>query len=178
MRARPLVVSVLLAATFPGANASRATLTGKLDCVGLGSSKGQPPPKEYTVVFGVVAVPASPRYLYALQTSRTGDEGYRLFAKSGLWFKTGSQFELGVPAALWGHAALGWGNPGAPAEQATMAKCPSHPHEWMALPGGFWTDNRRCLPVVITSGKKAATVRIGLGIPCAGQKPPTGLSEP
>ena len=47
--------------------------------------------------------------------------GYRLLAKSGLWFKTGSQFELQVPASLWSHAA----------------------------------------PVVITSGKKAATVRIG-----------------
>lgn len=68
------------------------------------------PPPGMRVVLRVVALPASPGLRHALQTSRTGAPGSRLFAKWGLWVRSGTRFAVIVPAVLRGQLSICWGN--------------------------------------------------------------------
>lgn len=146
----------------------------KLPCYGQTVS----PPPDFMVVLGVVAVPAAPKYANALQTTHTyGGERFRLFAKTGLWYKRGKRFRISVPAAMVDQLAIGWGGPGVPRPTAYSDACSGMPHEWVAVPGGYWVSETICAPLKIRVGSRTATVRIGIGIPCAGQAPPAGSTE-
>ena len=87
-------------------------------------------PADFTVVLGVVALPATPK-AHALQT--------RPFAYSDA--------------------------------------CAGLSHEWVAIPGGYWVSETMCAPLTVRVGSRTATVRIGIGTPCAGQAPPVGPTE-
>jgi len=134
------------------------------------------------VVLGVVALPIAPRY-GALQTARTGMHGrLRLFAKTGLLIKPGATFELVVPAALRRRMALGWGNAdeGAPSGRMIVGGCgrgETTGAKWLAYAGGYYVSRPACLPLVVVAARRRRTVRIGVGAPCPGQRPPRGPTQ-
>ena len=70
-------------------------------------------PADFTVVLDVVALPASPRYPSALQTSASGieDPAARLFAKTGLLVRRDAEFELTVGEEDRARLSIGWGSP-------------------------------------------------------------------
>lgn len=128
-------------------------------------------------VLGVVALPASPRY-GALQTSRSGGDGpERLFAKTGLIVRAGRSFDLVVPDGT--TLGIAWGSaPAKPSRRLHVPACPSAGGDgWLAYAGGYWTDRPACVTVVVVAGDRQRRVRIGLGTPCPGQRPPEQPTE-
>ena len=80
-----MLLSVRLVHSFPLTTPNRPGRTLPCD-EAIGN---QSPPHGMRVVLGVVALPASPGLRHALQTSRTGAPGSRLFDKWGLWARSG-----------------------------------------------------------------------------------------
>ena len=174
----PAVTAVEATSTVVGLGASASTASptksDQLPCYGQAIS----PPPNFTVVLGVVAVPAAPKFANALQTTRTyGGERFRLFAKTGLYFKRGKRFEISVPAVMADQLAIGWGGPGVPRPFAYSDPCSGMPHEWVGVPGGYWVNETMCAPLNIRAGSRTATVRIGIGTPCPHQGRPIGFTE-
>ena len=172
-----VTASVALSAALMGRGSESMASTAKsekLPCYARASS----PPPDFTVVLGVVAVPAAPKYPHALQTGHTyRGERFRLFAKTGLYYKRGKLFDISVPAAMTDQLAIGWGGPGVPRPFAYSDPCSAMPHEWVAVPGGYWVNETMCASLKIRAGSRTATVRIGIGTPCVGQAPPAGPTE-
>ena len=135
------------------------------------------PPRDYSVVLNVVGLPTSPQSR-ALQTARTHDvpPEPRLFAKSGLLIRADAKFSLLVPRRerLW----IGWANgPAQPHRAVVVRGCarPSHTRSgWLTYPGGFWVQAVGCFSLIVKSSGREQRMRLGLGAPCAGQKPPEG----
>jgi hypothetical protein len=128
------------------------------------------PPDTLTVYFAAVALPAASRFPNALQTSSSQRIGqFRLFAKTGLWFKPGTSFELEVPPELRGKLAIGWGDPGSPSDRVVFPKCSNVGNEWSVLPGGYWVTDPLCAPLIVRSEGVEHAVQFGLGVPCVGQ---------
>jgi hypothetical protein len=129
------------------------------------------------VVLGVVALPTAPAYS-ALQTGRTGMHGrLRLFAKTGLVIKPHVRFALEVPAALRGRMAIAWGNAGDPPPQGRFVvndcgRGARTGSKWLVYAGGYYVSRPGCMPLVVIAHGRRRRVRIGLGAPCPGQKPP------
>ena len=167
------------ATTAPVGSANTASMASptkseKLPCYGQALA----PPENFTVVLGVVAVPAAPKSANALQTTRTyRGERFRLFAKTGLYYKRGKRFEISVPAAMADQLAIGWGSPGVPRPLAYSDPCSGMPREWVGVPGGYWVNETMCARLNIRTGKRTSTVRIGIGVPCPRQGPPIGVTE-
>lgn len=140
----------------------------------------QSPPRDWQVVLGVVALPASPAAA-ALQTGLTGEAvpALRLFAKSGLVIKAGVTFALIAPSLNDNRVAIGWaGNPSTPSRRVLVASCADAGGTgWLAYPGGYWLDHPACIRMTIRSGTGKQQVAIGLGTPCPGQRPPQGPSD-
>lgn len=136
-----------------------------------------PPPVSLEIVLGVVALPASPGSP-ALGTSRTGYSGsLRLFAKTGLLIRARSVVDLSVPEQP-GQLSIGWGKPGVPSKHLRIPGCTAPTSTgWLAYAGGYWIDRTGCVAVVVNSGDKQQLVHIGLGTPCAGQRPPAEPSQ-
>ncbi len=134
----------------------------------------QSPPPGMRVVLEVVALPASPGLRHALQTSQTGAPGSRLFAKWGLWVRSGTRFELIVPAVLRGQLSIGWGNAGEShvGSIVTDPGCHAPRHRWINFAGGYWTTKPRCATLIVATNGQRRRVRIGIGQACAGQLPP------
>ena len=134
----------------------------------------QSPPRAMRVVLGVVALPTSPGLRHALQTSRTGAPGSRLFAKWGLWVRSDTRFELIVPAALRGQLSIGWGNAGEghAGSIVTDPRCQAHRRRWINFAGGYWTARPRCATLIVAANGERRHVRIGIGQACPGQLPP------
>lgn len=131
------------------------------------------------VVLGVVALPTSLRYS-ALQTALTSDAGpLRLFAKTGLAIRTGTTFELVVPAEYGDRLGIGWGGaPSAPTSRFTVADCANPGGTgWLAYAGGYWIDHPACVTLIVKAGGKQQTVHIGIGTACPGQLPPQGPTQ-
>ena len=131
------------------------------------------------VVLGVVALPISPQYP-ALGTSLSGDGNgpLRLFAKTGLFFRPGTRFELIVPARFASRLRIGWGAPGTPSQIVEVSNC-ANPGGggWLAIAGGYWIDHPACVPIIVRAGGKQQQVHIGVGKACPGQRPPQGPSQ-
>lgn len=140
----------------------------------------QPPPDDFQIVLGVVALPTSPRAA-ALGTSagtREPDPSLRLFAKTGLVIRAETRFELIVPEQPTGHLAIGWGPLSTPSRRVIVANCPDGRHTgWLAYPGGYWLSAPACISLIVRAGGKDQVVHIGLGTPCPGQQPPQGPSD-
>lgn len=129
------------------------------------------------MILGVVSLPAAPRY-GALQTARTGMHGrLRLFAKTGLLVRPGTTFELVVPAGLRHRLALDWGNAneGAPSSRFIVRDCGgpgATRSRWLAYAGGYYVAHPACVSLLVIADGRLRRVRIGLGTPCPGQRPP------
>lgn len=139
-----------------------------------------PPPRDYSVVLNVVGLPTS-LHSEALQTARRHDVPAepRLFAKTGLLIRADSRFSLLVPdrERLW----IGWANGPAQPHKAVVVRGCARPSEtrsdWLAYPGGFWVQAVGCYSLVVISSGREQRVRLGLGAPCSGQKPPEGPTQ-
>ena len=150
--------------------------SAELICDGFRADPQQPPP-DFTVFFDAVALPTSERYPSALQTGlqrSPTDPAGRLFAKTGLMYRPGHDFELVVPEQLRGRLSIGWDKR---AWRVTDPVCPGVPDEWMWLPGGYWVAETMCADLIVRSGTDERHVTIGLGTPCPGQAPPQGPSD-
>ena len=138
------------------------------------------PPRDYSVVLNVVGLPTSP-HSRALQTARTHDvpPEPRLFAKTGLLIRADSRFSLLVPhrERLW----IGWANGPAQPHKAVVVRGCARPSQarsgWLAYPGGFWVQAVGCYSLIVKSSGREQRMRLGLGAPCSGQKPPEGPTE-
>lgn len=172
--AKPSAPSTVAPATTP-ATGGAATLTCR-NYIAI-----HPPLEGYQVVLGVVALPTSPTHP-ALQTAGDGSESPRLFAKTGLLVKAGTSFELIIPADVprsAGRVGIGWGGaPSAPTRSVAVGPCRSPAAGgWLAYVGGYWIDHPVCLPLIVQANGRRQQVRIGLGTPCPGQRPPQGPSD-
>ncbi|HEV2257486.1 MAG TPA: hypothetical protein VGS06_30510 [Streptosporangiaceae bacterium] len=157
-----------------GRSASSATPAGEsvlLCSTGTAVSDAQVAPLH--VVLGVVALPVSPGYP-ALQTSLANGP-QRLFAKTGLVIRPGATFELIVPAPFTSRLSIGWSTP---SHRVVVSDCASPGRGgWLAYVGGYWIDHPACVPIIVRAGNRQQQVRIGLGTPCPGQRPPQGPSQ-
>lgn len=184
-RASAVVGALILAGCGGGASSGtkRATSTigdaagpQALDCGSYINT--QPPPTGYRVVLGVVALPAAPKWP-ALQTSRSGlnNHAERLFAKGALIIRAGSRSQLVVPAGLTGRLSIGWATTVPQRHRVIVDNCRprggSH-SGWLAYAGGFWLPHPACVSLLVEAHSLEQRVPIGLGTPCAGQKPPQG----
>lgn len=141
-----------------------------LDCSGAAVVHAVAP---LQVVLGVVALPISSRYP-ALQTFLSGNGPLRLFAKTGLFFRPGTTFELIVPARFTNRLSIGWGTP---SHRVVVNNCANTGGGWLALAGGYWIDHPACVPIIVRAGGKQQQVHIGVGTACPGQRPPQGPSQ-
>jgi hypothetical protein len=134
------------------------------------------PPPEFTVLFDAVALPTSETYPSALQTNLEpdADPAGRLFAKTGLFFRPGHDFEIAVPDQLRDRISIGWAQR---AWRVTDPACPGSSQDWTSLVGGYWVAETMCADLIVRSGSNERHVSIGLGTPCPGQTPPQGPSQ-
>ena len=155
---------------------TRFTAGSVLDCREASVVDGVGP---LPVVLGVVALPISPRYP-ALGTALSGDGGgpLRLFAKTGLFFRPGTTFELIVPARFASRLRIGWGNPGTPSQMVEVSNCANPGGSgWLAIAGGYWIDHPACVPIIVRAGGRQQQVHIGVGKACPDQRPPPEPSQ-
>ena len=91
------------------------------------SIDNRPPPRDWQVVRGVVALPASPR-ADALSTGLTGESfpALRLFAKTGLVIKTGVKFELVVTDLTGNRVGISWGDAPSTPSHRVVVNCPDN----------------------------------------------------
>lgn len=135
----------------------------------------RPPPGDFEIVAGVVALPASPGHA-ALQASEGGSGATeRLFAKTGLLVRAGATFELVVPTTVADRMAVTWGNPGIPTRRLTVNACQASGDsdaEWLAYPGGYLVDEVMCAPLNVVVQGEPHRVLVGIGQACPGQAAP------
>jgi hypothetical protein len=135
----------------------------------------QPPPGDFDVVAGVVALPASPQHV-ALQASDGGPgSAERLFAKTGLLVRAGATFELVVPSTVADRMAVVWGGPGTPTRRLTVDACRLRDGSaagWLAYPGGYLVDEVMCAPLDVVVRGTPHRVLLGIGQACPGQAAP------
>jgi hypothetical protein len=165
--------SVPAATTQPDSAASFVTL----QCVnGMSTHLGG---LDVRPVLGVVALPASPS-ARALATGRLGGPGQpRLFAKSALVVRKGSSFSL--RAATPKTLGFSW-NPhegdSSPTRSLLVKGCKgSSTSGWLAFVGGYYVDRPSCVALVVKTASGTRRVKVGVGTPCAGQRPPLGPSH-
>jgi hypothetical protein len=134
-----------------------------------------PPPGDFEIVAGVVALPTSPGHV-ALQASDGGSgSAERLFAKTGLLVRAGATFELVVPSTVADRMAVVWGSPGTPTRRLTVNAC--RPRDgsaagWLAYPGGYLVDEEMCAPLDVVAQSTPHRVLLGIGHGCPGQAAP------
>lgn len=174
--------------TGPSPSPSSSAATG-LSIVSSASLKcgnfigHDPPSADLEEVLGVVALPTSPRYA-ALQTTATAGThpAVRLYAKTGLFIRTGTAFDLVVPDEARDMVSIGWDGNGLdkPSRRVTVS-CPATTSpsgwKWLVYPGGYWAPRPACVPLVVRTRGKERLVHIGLGRPCPGQLAPQGHSD-
>jgi hypothetical protein len=128
------------------------------------------------VVLGAVALPGRPGESRALQTGR---DGARLVAKSGLWIRSGARFQLIVPTALRDRLKMTWGDAGEGNHGVAMTDpgCRVGDSRWLNYVGGYWVTHPLCATLIVVADGRRRRIRIGIGTPCAGQRPPAMPSQ-
>jgi hypothetical protein len=133
-------------------------------------------------VLGVVALPISPESA-ALGTARLRDSALpRLFAKSALLVRSGSSFRLQASPGSPGSLGFSWnphetGEP-SPTRSLVVKHCrASSTSRWLAFIGGYYIDRASCVSLTVSTSTGTRRVKIGVGAPCRGQKPPVGPSQ-
>lgn len=133
-----------------------------------------PPTAGLEVVLGVVALPTS-AVGPALQTSLDREPPLpRLFAKTGLLVRAGTDFRIVVAAPAGDRFGIGWGSAAAPSKAVVVHHCSGKglPGRWLAYAGGYWLDRPACVRLQVRTAARQKSVQIGLGTPCPGQRPP------
>jgi len=153
-----------------GAAPSHSVLLDCGDFIGA-----HPPVRGLQVILGVVALPTSAAGP-ALQTALTGDQpsSPRLFAKTGLLIKAGTDFQIVVPARAGDRLGIGWGSAATPSQAVVVHHCADEglPGRWLAYAGGYWLDHPACVTLQVQTADRRQSVDIGLGTACPGQRPP------
>ncbi|HTU27885.1 MAG TPA: hypothetical protein VMF07_00795 [Solirubrobacteraceae bacterium] len=142
-----------------------------------GQSVGtQPPPRAIHVLLGALALPGRPDESRALQTGR---DGARLFAKSGLWVRSGVRFQLIVPPAVRERLTMTWGNAGEGNHGNVMIDpaCRAASARWVNFVGGYWVRHPMCATLIVVSDGRRRRIRIGIGTGCPGQPGPAAPSQ-
>lgn len=167
-----IALGMVLVASSAGASRVSTSAAVPLPCKeALAEGSAQVIPRldsGYKVVLGKLALPTGS----ALQAGPSGesDPGARLFAKAGLVVKSGAEFELAVPRRWQGRLAIGWG-PMRRTVRLRVAGCNSPGKSWLIFAGGYWVADPGCVSLVVKSAHRVAHVRIGVAIPCPGQRP-------
>ena len=129
----------------------------------------------YQVIGDAVAIVTSTTSKAALQTSATGDPNpsKRLFAKNGLLVRKNTRSEFVVPTTWHNRLSFLWGNAGpqVPTEHLVVGPCDSAA-EWVAFPGGYVVAEPACVSFVVRTTDGDHQVKVGVGAPCDGQRPP------
>jgi hypothetical protein len=136
-----------------------------------GAIDGDPPPPDYEIVLGVVALPTGE----ALGAYDSADPATpALFAKTGLLVRAGTPFELEVTSQPNDDVAIGWANASFhPGSRFVVPACPdTFGTGWLAYPGGYWADRPLCLPLTVRAAGLEEQVHVGIGAPCPGRQPP------
>jgi hypothetical protein len=161
-------------APAPTARPGPAAASVALDCAnGMGTRLGD---EDLTPVLGVVALPSSP-HAAALGTGRLEDPALpRLFAKSALLVRQGSSFSLHVARNSPSPVEFSWTQHGAepsPTRSLVVRNCRGTTgSKWLAFVGGYYVNRASCVTLIVTTATNERTVRVGIGRPCAGQRPP------
>jgi hypothetical protein len=140
----------------------------------------EPPPSNYQIILGVVALPATRPGSNALQTARSGlpNPANRLFAKAGLLIRAGSTSRLVVRPGAGDRPSIGWGSPAPMSHELVIDRCRAGGGSgWLSYPGGFWVARPSCVSLLVESGGRQRQMRIGVGGPCPGQKPPLAPTQ-
>ena len=167
---------VLVAATGADARAFRA------ECLASGAATAALPPRTvrcdevilrvgsgraggYRVVLGVVSVPPA----LLPQVVASGGRTWPYLRKAGLVIRGGSPpVSVTVPRAWRNRVAITWGNETGVVSAIRIAACPAVRKPWNAYAGGFYLRSRSaCVPLTFRVGKRAETVRFGLGRRCS-----------
>ena len=121
------------------------------------------PEYRYRSVLGVVAVP--PAYMAQVVPTRQKPYAYR--HKQGLVVRAiRASVTVTVPTNWRTRAAITWGNSGA-VSSLRIESCGAAADLGRAYAGGFLLRSRSaCIPLVFAVGKRAATVRFGVGRVC------------
>jgi hypothetical protein len=139
----------------PAAAASPPPGAVAIDCAHqIGNA---PPRADFTVVLDAVAFPRD-----VLEPVRLPDGHY--WAKTGLVVRTGVAVDVIVAPEAAGGALIRWGNPGTPATHQWVPACPGT--GWNAFAGGYTTEARECLPLIMRAGGREARTTVGVGEPC------------
>ena len=170
-------------ATAPATSADRSSppssaVAGVADTQTLSCAHpidGGPPPADYEVVLGAVALPTS-SVSRAIGAADSGGGATRLFAKAGLLVRAGQAVELQVGAPTGNRLGIGWGGwPSQPSRRFVVPPCPDGKGTgWLVFAGGYWIDQPLCLPVTVRVADMVQRVTIGVGTACPGQRPPAG----
>jgi hypothetical protein len=135
----------------------------------------------YQVFGDAVALVTSSTSDVALQTTATGasDPSERLFAKNGLLVRTSTRSELIVPTPWRGRLSFRWGNAGRreATEHLVVGPCDGD-EAWIAFPGGYLVPDAACVDFIVRTDDVDHEVTVGVGAPCAGQRPPPEPSDP
>jgi hypothetical protein len=171
--ATKLVTLVVLAATalvavivlsVGSARSSPAEQTPTVPCDDVILNPTRPTSGGYRLVLGIVAVPPS----YQPQVVATRTTPWRYWQKAGMIVRAGTaSVTVSVPAAWRQRTAITWGNNTGTVSALRIAGCPIPPNVWNAYAGGFYLRARsECVPLVFRVGRRAATVRFGIGKRC------------
>jgi hypothetical protein len=146
-----------------------ATSVPVSESVALNCGSTRQPEDDLTVVLDAVALPASPRYLTALQAAVQpgNDPAGRLFAKTGIRYRAGNAAEIIVPEELRDRLSIGWEM--GRSWHIVVPPCPERTGEWLGAPGGYWFADPLCATLIVRSQGQEQRVEIGLGTPCPGQ---------
>jgi hypothetical protein len=118
-----------------------------------------------TIVLGMIAVP--PAYLPG--ANPTGSEPWRYYWKYSLAIRANSPAVIvTIPQASRYAAAISWGNGLGPLTSLRLLSCPRQLGSWNVYAGGFYLRSAAgCVPVVFAVGRRAVTLRFGLGRRCS-----------
>ena len=147
----------------PGRTSSTRTPTVSCDKIILRLASGRA--GGYRLVLGVVSAPRA----YIPQVVAAGERPWKYWSKAGLVIRAGSRPVTVRVAEAWrSRAAITWGNSGI-VHSLRIASCPAwSARRWNAYSGGFYLRARSaCVPLVFRVGRRATTLRFGVGRRCA-----------
>jgi len=178
-----VVASLWNSGAVAGAAPAGATSTPVLPCASQIDASAAPSP-QLTTVLGQVGLPLRDALGTVLLPNEPNPNA-RYWAKTGIDVRAGASFEIVVPPAWRGRLSIGWGG----VRQVTrlrVAACrwmsgrsqssPAGP--WLGFAGGYWVRSPACVALVVRAGHQTRDVRLGIGAPCPGQRPPLRLAGP
>jgi hypothetical protein len=152
----PLCLAARAAPSHAPPTVSCTGITGRVSSGHAGGNR---------VVLGTVSVP--PAYLPQVGPSR--NKAWPFFTKRGLAVRGGSRaVVVTVPKAWRRRVAITWGD-SAIVSTLRIASCSAFlpPKVWNGYAGGFYLRSRSaCVPLTFRVGRRARTVRFGLGERC------------